>query len=287
MNLVKSVYDISETFMKDSKHVSVNYERIEELVVDMLETKPPKFPIPAVENVFKGVVLELIAASVNYCYWYGKSDVRPNGANSTFMYENLINAFFDYEKLDDNDLLSLSIARFNALLMLNRFPLIEERLRHTGQLKMIGEHFCKRIVEDHEKDSINKFMNELVVFFPGFGSDIFLKRASLFFIQLYRRFGWFEDQLSELHVPADYQVPKMLEYFKCITYTPYLKNIIKSNKLIAKHSIEECEIRAATVIAIRKICDLTKWNVAQVDGYFFLNRNATTNPFHLTVTTDY
>jgi len=286
MDLVKSVYDISESFMEDSKHVSVDYERIEELVADMIPNTPPKFPIPVVESEFKGVILELIAASVNYCYWFGRSDIRPNGVNSTFMYENLLNAFFDYEK-EDESLLSLSISRFNALLILNRFPLVEDRIKHSNQIKIMGEHFCKWIIEDHDKDDINKFMSGLIVFFPGFAADIFLKRASLFFIQLYRRFGWFKDQLSELHVPADYQVPKMLEHFKCITYTPRLKNIIEDNKLIAKHSIEECEIRAATVIAIRKICELTKWNVAQVDGYFFLNRHSTTAPFHLTVTTDY
>jgi len=286
MNLVKNVYNISESFMKDAAYVNVNYEKIESLAADMITTNPPKFPIHEEKNIFKGVVMELVAASVNYCYWYGKSNIRPNGANSTFMYENLINAFFDYEKEDAN-LLSLCVARFIGLLMINRFPLIEERIKHCGQIRIMGERFCKLIIEEHDKHNINRFMNELIVLFPGFGSDIFLKRASLFFIQLYRCFGWFENQLSELHVPADYQVPKMLEHFKCITYTPYLKNIIEDNKLIAKHSIEECEIRSATVIAIRKLCELTKWNVAQVDGYFFLKRNSTTTPFHLTITTDY
>lgn len=286
MNLVKNVYEISESFMKDSKHVKLNYKKIEEIATVMTKNDPPKFPIPEVKNVFKGILMELVAASINYCYWYGKSDIRPNGANSTFMYENLLNAFFDYEK-EDGELFSLSLARFASLLTINRFPLLEERIKHIGQIRIMGEKFCNMIIDEHEKHDLNRHMNGLIVLFPGFGSDIFLKRASLFFIQLFRRFGWFENQLNELHVPADYQVPKMLEHFGCIEYTPHLKNIINSDQLIATHSIEECEIRAATVIAIRKICEITKWNVAQADGYFFLKRHDATNPFHLCVTTDY
>lgn len=286
MDLVKNVYEISESFMKDSNHVKINYEKIEEITTDMTETTPPKFPISEVKNVFKGVLLELVAASVNYCYWYGKSDIRPNGANSTFMYENLLNAFFDYEK-EDSGVFSFALARFVGLLTINRFPLLEERIKHVGQLRMMGEKYCNMIIDEHEKHDLNRYMNELIVLFSGFGSDIFLKRASLFFIQLYRRFGWFEDQLNNLHVPADYQIPKMLEHYGCIEYTPYLKDIIKHSHLIAKNSLEECEIRAATIMTTKKICDITKWNVAQVDGYFFLKRREVTNPFHLCITTDY
>jgi len=290
MNLVENVYEIAESFMKNSSEVKMNQEKIEEMANGMLSTGSIDFPIPHVEDVFKAVLLELIAASINYCYWYGKSSVRPNGAGSTFMYEHLSNAFFDYVG-ENTELFNACITRFINLLIINRFPLIEERIWHLNQLRRAGESFAKNIVAEAENDidNINDVMIVLISVFPGFASDMFLKRASLFFIQLNRRFGWYKDAVRKLHVPADYQVPKMLEYFGCITYSKSLKQTIESNKLIAKNSIEECEIRAATIMTVKKLCDITGWGVPEVDGYFFLRRNEfkLTGPFHLTITTDY
>ena len=127
----------------------------------------------------------------------------------------------------------------------------------------------------------------MVKTFPGYASDIFLKRASLFFLQMYRQYGWFESAMHELPVPADYQVPKMLKGFNCIGYDFYLDQLIDNEVLIPKGSREECSIRAATVIACKKIQEKTGWNIADVDGWFWLRRKEIDAPFHLTVTTDY
>lgn len=288
MNLVDSVYEVSESFMKDPKYVFMNNERIGLISDDMLEHGKLKFPLPDIENEYKGVFLELIASSINYCYWYGKHDIRPNGSSSTMMYELLQNAFFDYEKRDF-DLFRICINRFIRLLSIRRFPLIEERNRHLRELWTRGEDFVEFLISEYKGGNVkvDYWMNELVETFPGFASDIFLKRASLFFIQLFRRFGWFEKDLHKLHVPADYQIPKMLNYFRCLIYEPILYNKIKSHELIAKGSLMECEIRAATVLTIKKLCEITGWNVAEVDGFFFTKRHETPLPFHLTITTDY
>ena len=59
----------------------------------------------------------------------------------------------------------------------------------------------------------------MIKLFQGFSSDVFLKRTSLFFMQLYRKFGWYKDDLMQtLFVPADYQIPKILRHFECIEY---------------------------------------------------------------------
>ncbi len=288
MNLVDSVYEVSESFMKDPNYVFMNNEKIGLISDDMIDCGKPKFPLLDVEGDYKGVLLELIAASVNYCYWYGKHDVRPNGSSSTMMYELLQNSFYGYERRDF-DMFRISINRFIRLLSMRRFPLIEERDRHLRQLLMRGEEFVEILISEYRdgNNKIDYWLNELVETFPGFTSDIFLKRASLFFIQLFRRFGWFEKDLHKLHVPADYQIPKMLYHFKCLIYEPALYKKIHTNKLIPKHSQMECEIRAATILTIKKLCDITGWNVAEVDGYFFTKRHETDFPFHLTITTDY
>ncbi|MFW9871750.1 MAG: queuosine salvage family protein [Candidatus Thorarchaeota archaeon] len=290
MNLVKSVYEIAEDFMKTPNEVEVNYEGIEKVGNEMLNAGPMDFPYKTTEDQFKDVLLELVASSINYCYWYGSSNIRPNGASSTFLYEHIANAFFDYSGTPARQETGFNICltRLINLLITNRFPLSEERMYHLNQLRLAGEKYVSDIITDYkETGNINDAMLSLITLFPGFGSDIFLKRAILFFMQLNRRFGWFSEGMKTLPVAADYQVPKLLEHLGCITYCPELKKRISFNKLIPKNSIEECEIRAATIIACRELCKLTGWNIAQVDGYLWLKRKEVTTPFHLTITTDY
>jgi len=292
MNLVKNVYEIAESFMEDASEVKLNSKTIEQVGQEMLEQGTIKFPYSSSKDIYKDILLELIASSINYCYWYGKSSIRPNGASSTFLRECLENAFFDYtgEDFDQPNLFNLCLTRLTNILISNRFPLIEERIYHLNQLRFEAEHFTKKIIDHQENEDLydtNDLMNELITLFPGFASDIFLKRTFLFFIQMNRRFGWFEEECKLIPVPADYQVPKMLHHFKCFTYSKSLQETIEKNKLIPKNSIEECEIRSATILTVKKLCEITGWTVSDVDSYFFLRKNEVTTPFHLTITTDY
>jgi len=117
--------------------------------------------------------------------------------------------------------------------------------------------------------------------------DIFLKRASLFFMMLHRSMGWFKNDIHKLPIPSDYQIPKMLEWLGCIRYYGSLKNDIKEGKLIPEGSLMECEIRAASIIACKKIADRAGCSPNDVDNYLWLNRKDCNNPFHLTITTNY
>ena len=291
MKLVENVFEIAESFMSDPKHVFLNNSKIELVADTIKKTDKPVFPFPDKGiDTFPAIVRELVAASINYCYWYGKDTVRPNGAGSTRMYELLGDAF---EGFKHADVVSFSecLQRFGKMLSKERFPLIEERIGHLKQLAPYGIEYCIQIENRYgvgygPNIDIEFLMNELVENFPGFASDIFLKRATLFFIQLHRRFGWFDDELHLLHVPADYQVPKMLEHFGCFSYAPVLKMQIETNQHVPKNSLEECEIRAATILTVKKLCELTGWNVSDIDSFFFLNRHSATHPFHLTITTD-
>jgi len=290
MNFANTVYELSESFMEDPSYVEMDFDTIEDIAEQMKEQGAPKFPTPEVKEAQKGVLLEIVAASVNYCYWYGKSTVRPQQSNSTKMYDLLLQAFDDYHPSYKSENFKDCIKMFSILLSQHRFPLIEERIKHLNELiEEDAEQFSIGLTNDQLKGVLNLELtfNRLISMYPGFASDLFLKRASLFFIQLFRRFGWFADDLKKLHVPADYQVPKMLEYFGCISYDYSLQKAIEDGDLIPKGSLPECEIRAATVLTIKRLCDLTGWNVAEVDGFFFLQRNEAKNPFHLTITTDY
>jgi hypothetical protein len=93
--------------------------------------------------------------------------------------------------------------------------------------------------------------------------------------------------MYNLHIPADYQVPKMLRRFQILSYQVYLQELIKNQVAIPKGSLEECSIRAATIIACKKIQEKTGYNVSEIDAYLWLKRKEVITPFHLTITTDY
>jgi len=286
MNLVSSVYELAESFMKDSKDVFINNENVTLLGNKMLKEGKTDFPLPYTENPYKAVLIELIASSINYCYWYGRGNIRPNNCSSTHLYDCIANAFFDYKEQDYQHF-NLCLTRLINLLISHRFPLVEERMYHLNQLRCSGEEYSQRIIDSTDTYDINDLMLELITLFPGFSSDLFLKRTFLFFMQMYRRFGWFEQSMKNIPVAADYQVPKILEHLKCIRYSSPLRSNIKFSTLIPKGSREECEIRSATVLVCKELCKLTGWNIADVDGYLWLQRKKVSTPFHLTITTDY
>jgi len=290
MILSEGVYEIAEKFMTDPVYVSINFERLDAVAENMNNIKPPTFPFltddPDKEHVYKSVLLQLVGGAINYCYWYGRDDVRPGGASSTFMYENLQNAFFDYDLSYGSNIFRYCIDAFIQNLTFKRFPLLEERIKHLEELPPFAEDYVQSIL-DSDRENLEPHMNNLLAEFPGYASDIFLKRASLFFLQLYRQFGWFAEEMKTLHIPADYQVPKIMNYEGIIKYDTELGYEIDSRRQIPKGSQKECEIRAATVQVAKMIGEDTGWNVAEIDAYFWLRRKEAMNPFHLTITTDY
>jgi hypothetical protein len=282
MELVNSVFEISESFMKNPEFVQLDWEGIAEVTDRMLDSGVKKFP-PQFEksNLVKDILMEFVGDSINYCYWYGTSNIRPGGASSGLMYKLVEEAFESWNW----HVHGVCINNLITLLAENRFPLLEERKRH---LKELSNDNTVRFMNTVSK---GKHFDDMFIYliqnYPGYASDIFLKRASLFFIQLFRKFGLYEEEMHKIHVPADYQVPKLLEYNDCIIYSDELEHMIENNVLIPKHSKIECEIRAATVLACRELMKNTGWNIADVDGWFWLRRKEVTTPFHLTITTDY
>lgn len=286
MNLIESVYDVSKDIMFNADYVFFDRDRIDEVADEIKKSDNTSFFEFQTSGDYNTVLIELIASSINYCYWYGKYNIRPNGSSSGVMYQTVEDAFADYDSESSTapsfeDCINYLI----ELLSIRRFPLLEERRRHLLQLTQHGNKFADLVYKNRE--SVIPHMETLVSTFPGFASDIFLKRASLFFIQLYRRFGWFENDMHILHVPADYQIPKMLNDFGCIVYDDYLQELVNTNQMIPKHSQLECEIRAATVLCVQALCRATGWNVGDIDAYFFMRRHESESPFHLTITTDY
>lgn len=285
MNCIESVFDISEKFMEDPSYVYIDYKKINEVASLMSQSNFKKFdPAPndlTEEEIKNECYLQLVGGAINYCYWYGKHNIRPIDCGSGKMFDIVNKAANEHNIYSTEFIYSLQWEFAKE-----RFPLLEERLKHIDEVTNYGRDFIDVLVNNIDSD-VESLMEYMICMLPGYASDMFLKRASLFFLMMNRKFGWFEKDLHSLHIPSDYQVPKMFHYFGCFKYNPELYKKIDKSELIGKGSLMECEIRAATVLVARKLCEITGWNVSDVDAWFWLRRRHCDRPFHLTVTTDY
>ena len=288
MDIIQNVFDISKQALhQPKKYVILNNEKIDKLADKMKQDGIVSFfkKVPE-DNAYLDTIIELVASSINYCYWYGVHNIRPNSVSSTSMYDDVYKTFEPCYEQSLN--FEFRIRRLTHLLSLHRYPMLEDRKRHLQDLceGRMGEAFTSEVIMDHDNESMMLF-NEMIKTFQGFASDIFLKRVSLFFIQLYRKFGWFEDLMNVLHVPSDYQVPKILRHFECIEYTADLAYLVDNQKPIPKHCLMELQIRAATILACTELQYKSGFNISEVDEYLWTKRKLTDKPFHQTITTDY
>ena len=102
-NPLKTVWEIAEQTMENAQYVMMLDKNIEKIAKNIKNTsfEPIGMPdVPLGEDINSGLILyELHAAAVNYCYWYGKHDVRPNNAGATKMYQLLDEAYKEAVKI--------------------------------------------------------------------------------------------------------------------------------------------------------------------------------------------
>lgn len=285
MSLIDSIFTVANEFTKDPKHVHIDEEKLGALFDIMNKSGKVEFGNKVEKNddlnYLDEVKLELLASAINYCYWYGKHDVRPGGSSSTLMYSVLVKEYSYNNRKIDLNLIENIISR----LAQHRMPLIEDRAIHLEEAYYFGVENAQQIRTMN--DNLEDLFDLLVTGMPGFASDLFLKRACLFFIQLNRKFNWFSKDIGKLPIPADYQIPKLLRHFEVLKYSKMLEAHVDASYPLPKGSLMECEIRASSIIACRKLATLLGWNDCEVDTWLFLKRKESNEPFHLTVTTDY
>lgn len=281
--LIERVRTMSEDFVGEGMPVDINWDKVNELSETMLNTEKLTWEEHSDLGTAHTILMELYANSVNYCFWYGKYDFRPMCGDSGSMYDIVYDSVKNnFEGVVDMDFVNSIIDR----IVMDRYPLVEERIRHIMEVSMSTQEFVMFVIMNRDNDA-RIVLHELVRRFPGYAADMFLKRAFLFCYQLNRKLGWFNDSIDELPVPADYQVPKMLEHFKCLSYSKKLVDKIQSHTMIARSSMEEISIRAGTVLVCDKLSELTKMTKSDIDSWLWLRRKECNSPFHLTITTDY
>lgn len=278
--IIKDVRMMSWDFCGKNMPVDVNFSKVEQLAAKMTSSEKLKFEPYENLNHAQTILVELLASSINYCFWYGKYSFKPTGSTDVYsiITDSVLNKF---EGGIDHDFVNSIIDE----LIFRRFPLIEERTKHLLETSLGVQEFLMYVVMN--KQNAPLVLYELVRRYPGFASDMFLKRAFLFVICLNRKLGYFEETIKDIPVPADYQVPKMLRHFGCLVYSDELSEKINNHTILPKTSLEEISIRASTVMACEKLVELTGWTISDIDSWLWLQRKKCDDPFHLTITTDY
>lgn len=291
-------------FMEKPIHVQVSEEAIRKMSSEIRGLPPrelfglPDLPTRTLTES-ETVLYDLMSGAVNYCFWYGLPYIRPNGASALRMYELLDEAFEAYlsgrqPNLPGQPNLSSKaklLHHFISLMAENQFPLMAERTRHILELEpsvdVLPEIILGAIHGQNESSSFPELFRTLLQLAPGFAEDPFFKRALLFFMQLNRQMGWFQDVIRQLPIPADYQVPRVLRDRGVLIYSEALAAKVDRFELIPPGSAEECEIRAASIVA----CDLLATGAGStpedVDYYCWTMRNSCRGQFHLTTTANY
>jgi hypothetical protein len=301
-----AVRQVATQVMDDAQHVGIcrpgqagqAWHDISVVCKAYVPTEPrqwwgaPEIPEVGYLDEADTIVYETMAASVNFCYWYGRHDCKPGGASSTLMYQLLSEAWAETHQVTSEDSCRRQqlLDHFTTGMSQRRFPML--RGRHINLIEMFyGESFLDDFVDcvlQHRRTSVHPPLAMLVEVFMAFGDDVFLKRAQLLFHLLHQRFGWFPD-IGGLTVPADYRVPAALRSLGMLEYSDALGHKVDTQVLLLSGCAEEVEIRAATILACDQIAKHLELTTSDVDQalWRYGREQARDVPFHLCVTTDY
>jgi len=310
MNIIKNTWHIVDDFIKSPSYVFIDRDQALELAKKVKYYKAnskeffmgePKWMEHVnwdkrdfLDKIVELINYELILDSINYNYWYGKGTIRPNGASSYELSKLLDKAFLQNHAkgyISAEIICNEVIDTFKEEITRERYPNLENRLRHLEQVrdainrKAVTGSILGPLSRNEEHDA-EKTLRELMTI-PSYASDMFLKRAFLFIIEMNRRMGWFKEDICKIPIPADYQIPKMLRSKGVLEYSTDLADKVNNHELIFSGSLMECEIRASAMEACRIVAEYAEVNMADVDTYLFANRKSCNDPFHLTITTDY
>jgi hypothetical protein len=253
---------------------------------------PPASPLPL--HTF---LAELCFSAVNFCYWTGGCDRRPDGVSSADARRIIFAAFSlspypsptecaEPQRSREELIRSIEIAR--DALTLSQFPLSrarghlldEVRLNYNAAVELWRRCSTDDAVPDRDLDF-------LLSSFPGFARDPFAKRACLFFCLLERVYGRCHAMANAMPLPVDYQVPKVLHSAGALVYSSQLQAKIAEEVPIPSGSREEMEIRAAALVVVERLAARFDVSESVIDQWLWSARKRVPGKYHLTETTHY
>jgi hypothetical protein len=223
-------------------------------------------------------VFSLINASVQFSFFLGRSDYRPQGINGETVVQMLKKEFdtlLTNKKATDSDYKD-TIDSFIDALKSTEITLIDERIQALKQvqslpLDVFGYHYSNEDV-----------MFRMMMNLDTFRKDVFKKKA---FYAL-QTCSLLNNTSSIAPVPCDYQIPKVMYDLGILLYSNEIHDKIQNDEIFIRNSKQELSIRSACFKAAQQLQDIYDISPANLDQYLFLKKNTSTK-HHLCYTTDY
>ena len=221
-------------------------------------------------------VRALIEASIQFNFWYGTSNFRPNNVDSLWlnnMFDNIFEKIDLYDIYDTKELVIFS-------LMNSGITYLEKRIEYIEEVYL----FLKKHILTYAFYNNDPIMSlKMIKSIPLFSDDLFLKKG-LYAIHKSTRLN---NLSNSLPVPADYQIPKILRHFGVLEYKDSLCEKIEDDVILLQGSKEEVSIRSATILACSKLAEENSITPQEVDTWLFKQKSQIKDKHHLCNTTWY
>ena len=156
-------------------------------------------------------------------------------------------------------------------------PNFSERIRLCNEIGVgLTQKFDGKVMTmiQTARRSADRLVYLITETFPGFRDStvdengrqlFFYKRAQILVGDLWASLGGKDNDsycdftdIHKLTMFADYRVPQLLRHMQILQYSPALADRVDSTQIIMAGSMDECYIRAATVVAVEKMVQVIK-----------------------------
>jgi len=311
LDVRKSTYSV----IKNMRSITINdkaIEKVAELVKDKVGVKQTldegqfgsNSPTPQ---------LIFVMDTVNFCFWANKYEEKwsvefPQGNIITGGWYGLVGCFERAREegipiTDANYLKDLDLKQAEHIFRSANntpIPLLKERVQNLNETgKILSEKFDGNIENLllQTEPNAGEITKAIIDNFPSYEDSYILnnhkvnfhKRAQIFTYDIVLLSSSKITATNTLAAFADYKIPQMLRKFGVIEYMPKLAEKIDNYIILENGSLEEIEIRAATIWACELIANQAKIEPVLVDNVLWKMSQDLTDvkPYHRVRTTYY
>lgn len=301
--------------VKNSCFVSVNQNKISDfakLIRDRIRKNKP-LSYNQFGELNNSPQLIFLQDTINFCFWakkgepkwtveYPKGIVQDGWAGLTACFDRAISEgipILDCNYLKD---ITLDDARY-IFRSTNQveIPLLKERTNFLKQTaNNLNQYFdgnAKNLIKKAQNNAVT-IVKAIIKYFPSFRDFSIYEKRKINFLKRAQICAYDFSLLSEekisntdyLTIFADYKLPQILRTFGILQYNKKLANKIGNLILLEKNSLEEIEIRSATIWACELIAQEVQVAPSIIDNaiwYLSNNTKRKIKPYHRVLTTNY
>lgn len=314
--MLNEVLNTCKYVEQNSKHVKINYEKINELIDELQNYTNVHYlknvPYKVYDMDTKDIVnFLLIYDSIDFSFWGEPKWTIDNNGKKLDGGIALLDCMFNlFNKNDSVEIYKkiekLTLEQFKQILKGNiEIPLLKERYEIITNIakivnaKMEGNFY--NYIKDMTTD--NQIFKTIIYNFYSFDDTRTYKGETIYFYKLAQLLT--SDILhvietkenkkvdySNLLGCSDYKIPQVLQSLGILQYDNELMNLIENKIEIKENSEYEVEIRAAMIVVINYIWEKTNKTITRNNINDFIwskgqDKTKTYKPYHLTRTTSY